>query len=378
MHALDEAILADAAALESGDPHGVLLALAGAGAQVRRAAELVALSPVPSWAPDERPRSVVVAARGGSAVVAEAVVALLGAAAPVPVVACAGSTLPAWAGALDLVVAVSLSGRADQAVALAVEAGRRGARLLTVGAAGSPLQLACERARGVHVPLPEPGWDVTAAPTSRTALWSMLVPPLLACEQLGLMDAVAGSLDDVAAALDAEAEACRPSAEPFTNPAKLLALELAGTVPVILGDDRVGAVAAHRAASVLARTARMPAVHGSLPDDAGDVVATFAGELASGGGGDLVADHLLGDVPSTRLRLVLLQGGERRAAQAVLALAEEAGVGVSLVRVDGTSPLSVLAQLVARTDFAATYLALSHGLDPALSPQLADLRAALS
>ena len=65
------------------------------------------------------------------------------------------------------------------------------------------------------------------------------------------------------------------------NPAKSLALELADSVPVVLGDGDVTAVAACRAVSMLARTARVPAMRGALPDDAGDVVATFGGPLAS-------------------------------------------------------------------------------------------------
>ena len=64
---------------------------------------------------------------------------LAGSASPVPVSVRRGLPLPGWVGPLDLVVAVSMSGRAPGPVGLAAEAARRGCRLLTVGMPDSPL-----------------------------------------------------------------------------------------------------------------------------------------------------------------------------------------------------------------------------------------------
>jgi D-arabinose 5-phosphate isomerase GutQ len=378
---IDEALLDDAEALAAADPSGVLRALAGAGAQVRRALELTEESGVHRWTRQDRPRAVVVAARGGSAVIADALAALVGRAGPVPVNHRSGAPLPAWVGPLDMVVAVSLSGRAAAPVTLAREAGRRGALLLTIGAAGSPLAEVSAHGKGVHVPLPEPGREATSAPTSRTALWSLLGPAFLAFGRLGLLDVNLDEIEAMADLLDAEAEACRPSSETFVNPAKSLALELDGTVPVVLGADEISSAAAHRAASVLSRTARVPAVHGALPDDAGDLVATFGGPFArrsrDGGMDDLFLDPLAGDEIGTHLRLVLLGRQGERTFAAVQRIAEEAGVKVSEVTADAEGDLALFAQLVARMDFAAAYLALATGYDPAVSPHVADLREAL-
>jgi hypothetical protein len=295
-----------------------------------------------------------------------------------------------------------LSGRAEGAVAVATEAGRRGSQLLTVGAAGSPLEQVSRRFRGAHVPLPVER-SATSTPTSRTALWSLLTGPLLACDRLGLLpDDASGGEHDLAAvadALDAEAEACRPSSESFVNPAKALALEVDRSVPVILGDSPLSGVAARRAASVLARTARVPAVHGMLPDDAGDVVATFGGPFASDPADEVFADPFLDGPAATRLRLLLLDVGDGIGFGAVRELAERSGVRVSDVRAhtelgddlfadDGQlrstaaagpaeTPMQRFARVVARVDFAATYLALATGLDPATSPHVAELRDSL-
>jgi D-arabinose 5-phosphate isomerase GutQ len=385
----DEELLDDADAIAAADPTGVLRSLATAGAQVRAAMLRGAEAGVQSFGDVDRPRSVVVASLGGSALVADVLALLAGAGSPVPVAVRRGVPLPGWVGPLDLVVAVSLSGRAGGPLALAAEAGRRGARLLTVGAADSPLAEVCARARGVHVPIEkphEPGRPVSGA-SSRTSFWSLLAPVLQAAHALGLVDVDDAQLARVADRLDAEAEACRPSSESFVNPAKVLALQLAGAVPVVLGDGLVTGVAAARAAAMLARTARTPAVHGSLPDDASEVVATFDGPFTSSADGDVFADPFLDGPPSPRLRLLMLREPApdpardsretlelAELADRVRGLAEDVGVAVSEVRADPGRPLEQLAGLVARTDFAAVYLALALGLDPGLSPHVADLR----
>ena len=77
--------------------------------------------------------------------------------------------------------------------------------------------------------------------------------------------------------------------------------------------------------------------------------------------------------PSLRLLLLSEQeDGEHTAP--VRAVAEHAGIRISALGAPGGRPLERLAFLVARTDFAATYLALAAGRDPSRSPHLADLR----
>jgi hypothetical protein len=58
----------------------------------------------------------------------------------------------------------------------------------------------------------------------------------------------------------------------------------------------------------------------------------------------------------------------------VTTAAREVGVRVSERTAQPGHPLTRLAGPIATTDFAATYLALGLGLDPAVSPHVADLR----
>ncbi|MBC7558798.1 MAG: phosphosugar isomerase [Dermatophilaceae bacterium] len=385
---LDEALLNDPDYIAEHDSRGTLMALATAGAQVRQAVTLSREAGIERVAGGDRPRSLLVASLGGSAVVADVLELLAEPRSPVPVTVRHNLPLPGWVGPLDLVVAVSLSGRAPGPLAVAAEAARRGASLLTVGAADSPLAEVCARARGVHI-------DVGRGRTSsRTALWSLLTPVIMAADALGLIEAGESVLSDAADRLDLHADACRPRSESFVNPAKILAIQLAETIPVVLGDGPLNGVAAGRAASMLARPARIPATAGELPDAASQIVACFDGPFTAGGGRgagarraapDIFADPFLDGPAQPRLGLLLLRDAPpvtiTRAREdiealtdAVLQTAHDAGVRVSTVTAEPGHPLVRLAGQVAQTDFAATYLAIGLGLDPAISPHVADLR----
>jgi glucose/mannose-6-phosphate isomerase len=392
MPPVDESRLDDAPALEALDTRSSLRALATAGAQVRRSVVAAREAGVERVAGGERPRSLLVASLGMSSVVSQVLELLAEPGSPVPVTTRSSGPLPGWVGPLDLVIAVSQSGRAAGPVALAAEAARRGAALVTVGAADSPLADVCARARGVHV---APGIE---APSSRTGLWSLLTPALVAANACGVIDCPDTVLESVAVRLDARAEECRPSSESFVNPAKALALDLAEGVPVVLGDDALSGVAAARFAGMLARTARIPATHGALPESAAEVVACFDGPYAATAGSaltesagrDLFADPYLDGPPTPRLSLLLLRDapgidpadrergafGIQRAAlaDAIVESAHGAGVRVHEVSANPGAPVERLADLVSMGDYVATYLALAFGIDPSVSRHVTDLR----
>ncbi|KGN32365.1 phosphosugar isomerase [Knoellia sinensis KCTC 19936] len=388
---LDEAFLDSADSLESLDSRGTLRALATSGAQVRRALLAAREAGIDKVAGGDRPRSVLVASLGGTAVVCDVLDVLAEPGSPVPLTTRREAPLPGWIGPLDLVIAVSQSGRAAGPLALAAEAARRGASLLTVGAPDSPLADVSARGRGVHVDI------AVDVPTSRAALWSMLTPVLLAADGLGLIDCSEAVLERVADRLDERAEECRPSSESFVNPAKILAVGLAETVPVVLGDGALTGVAAGRAAAMLARTARMPATHGALPDAAAQVVACFDGPFSGSGSGgqggvgerDIFADPFLDGPPSPQLGLLMLRDAPvetrdpgvaeaareaSRLAEAVAESARDAGVKVWEVEALAGHPIERLASLISLGDYVATYLALGLGLDPAVSRHVTELR----
>jgi glucose/mannose-6-phosphate isomerase len=180
-------------------------------------------------------------------------------------------------------------------------------------------------------------------------------------------------LEAVADRLDELATVCRPASESFLNPAKTLALDLAGTLPLVWGSSDLAGVAAYRLTCQLNENAKYPAIHGALPEPNHNQVVTFAGPSA-----DSLADSVAGSA-GPRLRLVLLRDGEEhprlaRRCTASRQLAEEAGVPVSELRAEGSHPLLRLAQLVATGDFASVYLALLLGIDPEPITPLTELK----
>ncbi|HRC64803.1 MAG TPA: SIS domain-containing protein [Dermatophilaceae bacterium] len=390
----DDRLVDDEAERERLDSRGTLRALATAGAQVRQSLGLAQEAGIARVAGGVRPRGVLVAARGGTGVIGDTLQMVAEPGSPVPISTAGTPPLPGWVGTLDLVIAVSESGRAAGPLALAAAAARRGASLLTVGADDSPLAAVCASARGIHVGLP------AGATSSRTALWALLTPVLLAADVLGLARTGPDLLEAVADRLDAGAAAYRPSSEAFVNPAKLLAADLSGGLPVVLGDGAVAGVAARRAAMMLARTARVPATVGELPGGASEVVALLDGPYTRHGArepdlasavDDIFRDPFLDGAPDPRLVLLMLRGALAAGmtpagvggsmpedtddlGDAVATAAMDAGVRVHERRAEPGHPLEQLADLIGLVDFAATYLALGLGLDPGVSAHVRALR----
>ena len=384
MPPFDETLLDDEGRRCAVDRTDMLRTLAGAGAQARRAVTLAEESDLSRVAAGDRPRAVHVAAVGGSETVSAVLDLVISRSSPVLLTADGSGPLPGWVGTLDLVVAVSLSGRAEGPVRQAREAGRRGAHVLTIGAPDSPLAEAAAAARGMHLPI-DPGTG-----HSRTALWSLLVPALLAASACRVVDIPPAVLLAAADRLDEQAEVHRPDAEYFVNPAKTLALDLSEVIPVVLGDGPVTGTAARRASAMLARTARTPSTWGRLPDAASQVVACLSGPLAGAaraedGGRDIFADPYLDGAGGAEIGLLLLRDPvpdaeddpaeveRHNTAQSVADHAASAGVRVLEHTTRPGHDLERLAELVALTDYASTYLAIGHGLDPASAPGMNDL-----
>lgn len=350
--------------LVSGDPSGMLPAVAFSARQVRAGYRAAVEAGAASVAADGRPRAVVVLGVGTAAMAGDVLAAVCGYGCPVPVITVRAHRLPGWVGAADLVVALSRSGRTEETLEATVQAVRRGCRLLAVGAADSPLQALAEQASAPFVP-------ADLEPRPRAALWELTLPPLVAVAALGLVRLDEGIVEAAARRLEDVAHRCRPASESFVNPAKTLAMELADTLPMIWGSSPLTAVAAHRLACQLHANAKYPAIWGELPEAGHDQLGAFDGPLA---GRDVFAET------SRTLRLVVLRDTEEhpRDAQrrtAALHLAEDRSIPAGELLAEGLHPLERLAGLVALGDYASVYLALGYGLDPSPVPAVRELEA---
>jgi glucose/mannose-6-phosphate isomerase len=366
--AVDESVLDAVDRLARLDPQEMLAAVATGGPQLREHTERAA-EELAGLDRADRPRAVLVAGMGGSAIAGD-VLAAGTAGSPVPVLVHREATLPGWVGAADLVVAVSCSGRTEETLSAAVEADRRGARLVGVGAAGSPLAELTAAAGGTFA-------TVRQRLAPRASLWGLTGPLAVLADRLGLVELPAGTIEATAARLDQVAAACRPDRESFVNPAKELALQLAGSLPVIWGSTAAAGVAARRLASQLAENAKYPAMSGALPEADHNQVVAFDGPYAVE---DLFHDRE--SEPPPRLRLVLLRDPaeddrSRRRADATRAVAAGRGVRLSELVADGESWLERLASLIALGDHASVYLAALLGVDPTPIAPIVEIKSAL-
>lgn len=379
---IDEGLLDDSAALSANDPGGMLRATASSGAQVREATALTAEVNLGVLAEEGRPRAIVIAGAGTAARTGDVLATVAGPRCPVPVLAHRTTGVPGWVGAADVVIAVSASGRSPEALAAAEAAARRGARLVAIGAPDSPLQSVAERGKSPFVPVPR------RAP-ARASLWALTVPVLLAARALGLVKITEADLAETAARLDADADRCRPTAESFVNPAKGMALSLAGSVPVVWGSSPLATLAARRFGDTLSANARYPVVTDELGEAGRGRVGLldgYFGALAESTH-DIFADPDEESDTGSRLSVTLLQDGgladdeisapagvEERRIEAMQEICDRRGIRWQLLTAEGGSVLERLASLVAVPDFASIYLSLAHGLDPMAVPAVTELK----
>ncbi|MFI6073739.1 SIS domain-containing protein [Actinoplanes sp. NPDC051343] len=379
---VDQSLLDDEKAMLDNDPGGMLRATASAGAQVREAAALAAEADLSALADEGRPRAVVVAGIGTAGLTGNILATVAGPRCPVPIIGHRSAGVPGWVGAADVVIAVSASGRSPEALAAADAAARRGARLVAIGNPDTELQAIAERARAPFIPVPR------RAP-ARASLWGLAVPVLLAARAIGLVKVNEADLAETATRLDADAERCRPGADAFVNPAKELALGLAGSIPIVWGSSPLATVAARRFADTLAANARYPVMAGALGEAGRGRVGLLDGVF---GGLAETSRDIFSDSDEesalTRLRLVIFRDGglnpeddadepvavEERRADAVQTLAERRGVRCDVLTAEGASSLERLASLTAVPDFASLYLALAHGLDPMAVPAINEMK----
>jgi glucose/mannose-6-phosphate isomerase len=355
------------ALLAQADPADMLRQVASSAAQVRAALGVTHEMDLSGILSAGRPRAVLVTGMGGSGVAGDVLAAVCGPGCPAQVVAVHDYQLPAWVGAADLVIAVSCSGTTEETIAAAADAVRRGCRLIGVGRQGSPLALLAEQASA-------PFLAVRPAGMPRSTLWALSIPLVVIASRLGLADVPADAYELAAGELERLSHLCRPDSESFVNPGKTLALELAGSLPVIWGTSQLAGVAAYRFACQLNENAKYPAMPGVLPEASHNQVVTFDGPFAAAPGGHSQ------ETPATPLRLVLLrdsrehpQTSRRRAESA--RLAAQRGIGVTELVASGSGPLERLASLVQLIDYATVYLAIATGIDPGPVAAIQELKA---
>lgn len=331
----DESRLDDDAALASLD--GRLRTLAESGARVRREAHDAAEATAEAISRDlasDRPRAIIAAGPDS-----RLLRAVLEPWCPVPFVAWTGPALPGWAGSLDLVVMLAPVGSDTGSASAVAESVRRGAQVVVACPPGS---LVAEHAAGRHT---------TVLPTVTGDQLATAVVMLDYLEQLGL--GPRADAEVVAMALDEVAMACSPHRDLAVNPAKMLAIALADTVPFVWG----GSVLAARAARRVAEHLRRASGHNALAADAEHLLPLIEAARTH----DVFEDPFADGGADARPLLVVLDDGAdeplvREQRGRLLAAAAARGVRVETVTADAGTEVARYASLMLQGTYAAEYL----------------------
>lgn len=332
----DESRLDDEAALNRADLR--LRALAESGARVRLAATDAAaqIAVAVAESTESRPRAVIAAGPDS-----RLLRAVLEPWCPVPFVAWPGAALPGWTGSLDLVVILAPE-RSDPAAASAVaEAVRRGCQVVVACQADS---MVARHAVG--------RW-ATVLPISSGDQLATAVVLLDYLHQIGL--GPAADADEVAEALDAVAISASPHRDLAVNPAKVLAIALADTSPLVWG----GSVLAARAARRVAESIRRASGRGALAGDAEHLLPVLEATRAR----TVFEDPFADDGGDLRSVLLILDDGaddpvasEQRGQ--LVSIAENRGVRVETLSCESGSEVARYASLILSGNYAAAYLQL--------------------
>lgn len=372
---LDESLLDAPDALARADRRGLLRGAAEAGARVRTAARHAAEAGIAGLNPEGRPRSVLVAGAGTAAAgVSDLIAALAGASAPVTrvhptgVAAAAGAlrwTLPGWAGSVDLLLVVTADGTEPGLSLLVEQAYRRGCSVVAVAPRQSPLGAAVDRAHGLVVPMataPYGEYDAETSAAGPGTLWALFTPLLVLLDRVGLVTAPPEDLQGVADRLDRTAERCGPAIATYGNPAKTLAAELVGSLPLVWTEGETAGPVGRRFAAVLAELSGRPALAAELPEALPTHGALLAGAFAAGADPDDFFRDRVEEPEPLHTRVVLLRDRPAdglSAAPAARELALGHDTAISELEPEEGTGLEALAELLAVTDFAAVYLALA-------------------
>lgn len=290
--------------------------------------------------------AVVIAGMGGSGITADVGSVVARDRGRLPVIAVKEAALPAFVGGRTLVVGVSHSGATAETLRCLAAAHAAGAACYAVTSGGTLAARAAEFGCPVA--------NVPGAVQPRANLPHLVSALLVVLERAGAVDGIVEQIEAIPPFLDGTMRKWRADVPLRANPAKQLAVELAGLAPVFYGARGWMGVAALRAKCQVNENAERPAFWNELPELAhNELVAWTSPHEVSERAGVVLLRSVEDEPPATARGFELL--GD--------VLAERAG-HVAAIHFDGPTPLARFAAACAFVDLLSVYLALLAGVDP--------------
>ncbi|MCS7282970.1 MAG: bifunctional phosphoglucose/phosphomannose isomerase [Anaerolineae bacterium] len=291
-----------------------------------------------------RVRQVIVLGMGGSAIGGALAAALVADECPVPVLGIGGYDLPAHAGPETLVIGSSYSGNTEETLSAFAQALERGCRLVAIATGGQLATIAEEK----RIPF----LRFTPCLAPRAAIGYSLVLLLGILWRAGLIQDPGNELDEAVAVLKNWQQELRPEVPTVRNPAKRLAGQLVGRLPVIYGAGFLAPVA-RRWKGQFNENAKQWALWEEMPELNHNAVVGLG-----------LPDAIRGQVSVVMLRSTLDHPRVQARWEITKALLLHEGIAPDEIWGQGESHLAQMLSLIHFGDYVSLYLALLNGTDP--------------
>jgi glucose/mannose-6-phosphate isomerase len=303
----------------------------------------------------QRPRRLVLAGMGGSAIAGDLLRVWADREGTIPVHVCRHYEPPAWVTPEDFLVFSSYSGETEETLAAYAACRPLGARACVLTSGGTLERRA--RSEGLPCLSLPPGHPPRAALGYSFAALASLAG------HLGILERASARIEAAALYMNGPATAWGRAVIESRNPAKRLAIELRDRAVVLIANARTLEPVALRWKGQLNENAKHMAWASPLPEMNHNEVDSF--RHPRGEASRLLALLLMdpGDHPRIGRRFQWLRGHLRRLGVATLA-----------VRAEGPDPVSRMLVTILLGDFVSYYLALLNGADPSALPGVARLK----
>lgn len=312
--------------------------------QIREAVKVAgAVSVVPSQF--ENIRNIVLCGMGGSAIGGDLARSLLQDSLPCPMYICRNYRLPAFVDSQSLVIASSYSGTTEETLAAVDEALKRNCRMLALSTGGRLGQLCRERSIPIAV--------LPTGLQPRAALGYSFVPLMLFLHALNLSPYAPEHFSALARFLEKRMLNLIVESPSDDNPAKQMAMQLYGRIPIIYSGPEFTDAVATRIKGQICENAKMLA---------------FANQFPEFNHNELVGWKIINPFRDY-LRVIMIRDSEdnpRITARMdiVRELIEKEKIGIIDIQSDGANRLERMMSLVQFGDFTSFYLAVLNKVDP--------------
>ena len=301
-----------------------------------------------------KPRNILIAGMGGSAIGGEMLRDWLRDRLPVPVEICRDYNLPAYANKDTLAFVISYSGETEETLSAFVDAIRRRCMTITITSGGHLLSLSKK--------LNLPRMVIPDEFPSRAAFPYVFLSLPILLNRMEVISNIEQEIEEALSVLRRVARENAPEIPTENNPSKKLALELKGAIPVVYGFGPYEAVA-HRLKTQFNENSKLLSRYDVFPElNHNEVVGWEASESLT-----------------RNFSVILLRDREESSEikyriELTKSLVSDKARGVHEIYAMGEGRLARMLSLKFVGDFLSVYLAVLRGVDPTPVRSIEDVK----